>query len=344
MTSNNLIKFLPTVGLELSADGHTHLLNESTQSENFISILSHYGLLAINGLDAAKFLQGQTTCDVNSIDIETSCPGAYCTPKGRMLTSFLLAQQGKQSYLMRMRHPLVETTNNVLSKYIVFSKAEQHSANDDYIAVGLFGDKAKAAIHNVFGQVPSQRYQCINMDGNIAIQIDTEGLMIECWIKTGDLKKFWPSLSDNMSLQGSKHWELLTIRLGIGEVCAETVDMFIPQMLNYHLTEAISFTKGCYTGQEIVARMQYRGKLKRGMYRIKTANKSFLPGTELYLSSNSDQSIGNIVNAINIETIGSEALAVLTHSVINQDNIFIGDDKSPVEILSLPYTVPIEIN
>jgi folate-binding protein YgfZ len=337
-----LADFLLSTGLKLDPQNPDHDRSSGAISNNFIAILSHYGHLAISGIDAAKFLQGQTTCDLSNISLTSSSQGSYCTVKGRMLSSFLIAQSAPESYLLRMRRELVDSTQSALSKYIVFSKAKQHNANNDLIAIGLYGDKASATISGLFGDCPDGRYTSISHQGNVITQIDADGLMFECWLKQTELVTLWPDLSAHSSIHSASQWQLLNIRLGLGEVCTETADVFIPQMLNYQLTGAISFSKGCYTGQEIVARMQYRGKLKRAMYRIKTSEAVLTPGAELYSLTDpnrSEQSIGNIVNSVSTSDTDCEALAVISHIAVEQGHIVAGVNKSPVEILTLPYTL-----
>lgn len=311
--------------------------NGTSAANNFIAPLSHYGFLAIAGADAAKFLQGQTTCDVSKVDAALSCAGAYTTPKGRMISSFQLTQSDAETYLLRMRADIVESTKAVFGKYIVFSKAEQQNASEDYIAIGLCGDQAKAAVSNAFAACPCEVHQVVNHQGNLALQIDEDGKLFECWIKTSELAVFWPRLSQGLELQSSRHWELKLIRLGLAEVSANTVDRFIPQMLNYQITGAVNFTKGCYTGQEVVARMQYKGKLKRPMYRIKVAAQDLTPGTDLY--STGEQSVGNIVNSVNLDNTHSEALAVITSKEVEQGTVVVGTDRATIEVLSLPYAI-----
>ncbi|ARN76438.1 hypothetical protein BST96_15235 [Oceanicoccus sagamiensis] len=300
--------------------------------------LSHYGFLAITGPDTAKFLQGQTTCDVTKVDDQLSCAGAYTTPKGRIVSSFQLARTDAESYLLRMRADIVDSTQAVFAKYIVFSKAEQENVSDTYIALGLYGEQAKAAVSAAFQRCPSQAGESVNQQGNLAIQIDQDGKLYECWVKAADIASFWPLLSEKLIPQSSQHWELQLIQRGLGEVSANTVDSFIPQMLNYQLTGAVSFTKGCYTGQEVVARMEYKGKLKRPMYRIKVAAIELEAGTDLY-STEGEQSIGNIVNSVTIDDQHSEALAVITSKAVDQGTVVVGTDKATIEVLSLPYAI-----
>ena len=335
---------LPTVlaasGIRIDQQNHSVTPKGDTKitlANNFIAPLTHYGFLQIAGPDTAKFLQGQITCDVGNVNDELSCAGAYTTPKGRMVSSFQLAQTDVDSYLLRMRADIIESTKAVFGKYIVFSKAEQQNASEDYIAIGLGGDLATALVNKTFAGCPNKAHQVINHQGNLAIQIDTAGRLYECWIKTAQLETLWPLLSEGLELQGSRQWELQLIQLGLGEVSAKTVDSFIPQMLNYQITGAVSFTKGCYTGQEVIARLQYKGKLKRSMYRIRVATEKLTAGTDLY--STGEQSIGNIVNSVTIDNKHSEALAVIASKEVDKGSVVAGTNRATIEVLELPYAL-----
>ena len=328
----------PPLHPALAALGITINDSSTSAADNFIAPLSHYGFLAIGGPDTAKFLQGQTTCDVAKVDEALSCPGAYTTPKGRMVSSFQLGRTDAESYLLRMHADIVESTQAVFGKYIVFSKAEQQNASDSYIAIGLCGDQAQAAVSKAFGNYPNAINQTVNHQGNLAVQIDEAGRLYECWIKASDIETLWPLLSEGLAPHGSNHWQHQLIQLGLGEITTQTIDSFIPQMLNYQITGAVSFTKGCYTGQEVVARMEYKGKLKRPMYRIKVAAVDLQPGTDLY-STNGEQSIGNIVNSVTMDDQHSEALAVITTKEVDQGTVVVGTDRATIEVLSLPYAI-----
>jgi folate-binding protein YgfZ len=160
----------------------------------------------------------------------------------------------------------------------------------------------------------------------------------------------WPQLNAGQTLISAESWQLMVIRQGLGEVCAATSELFIPQMLNYHLTGAISFTKGCYTGQEVIARMHYKGKLKRQLYRISLQGQPCKPGDDLF-GPDSVQSIGKIVNCVAVCDDNSEALAVITSANVDADNVVFrptpaaaGADAEinrniAVNILALPYTI-----
>lgn len=357
MTSK-LTTFLTSIDAQLNERDHCSFnssdsLATTEPEKNFISPLTHYGFLAIDGPDTSKFLQGQTTCNISEVNGSHGKRGACCSPKGRVISSFLLGSAGEENFILRMRRKLVDITESALSKYIVFSKAKQTNTSDEYIAIGLSGTKSSGTIGRIFGRVPNEKLGTIVKGENIAVQLDEEGNCFECWMKIDTLEELWSQLAAGFTLQGSKTWELLTIRLGLGEVDCETTESFIPQMLNYHTTGAISFTKGCYTGQEVVARMQYKGKLKKHMYHIYLDKDLLRPGDDLY-SEKGQQSIGKIVNIVNIDGRGCEALAVITEKHVTNDDVFIntdnqntgsGTDRSNepeirnAKILTLPYAI-----
>jgi folate-binding protein YgfZ len=278
------------------------------------------------------------TCNLNDVSETTSRPGAYCSAKGRMHSSFQLACSDRDNYFLRMRRPLVASSLAVLAKYIVFSKAEQINACDNFVVFGLFGEKVAAAIKKSFGSSPNSLHHSVCHEGNIALQRDDEGNCFECWIKIDAVATFWPILSDGLTLQGSQSWELLMIRQGLGDVTEATVDSFIPQMLNFHTIGAVSFSKGCYTGQEVVARMQYKGKLKRHMYPIRIDGKNLSAGDSLY-EKEQKQSIGTIVNSVALDTGGAEALAVITIKDVQNNHVIVWPNGAGIEVLSLPYAI-----
>lgn len=334
--------FLTAIGASLDDDGHSHFGNDDTAkslSDNFITLIPYYGLLAINGPETAKFLQGQTTCDLDKVSNTQSGTGAYCSPKGRMASSFHIGRLDEEHYLLRMRRDIVDSTRDTLAKYIVFSKAEQENASEHYQLFGLAGEQARAAIENTFGQVPSGKWATINSDQQVVIQLDDEGLVFECWVPNQLAESCWQSLSERLKPVGSQQWSLLSIQRGEAEVCAATVDRFIPQMLNYQFTGAVSFTKGCYTGQEVVARMEYRGKLKRRMYRARLESSTIQPGDAIYTEGN-EQSSGNVVNVGTLDKNSREILVVLTNKDVTENRLLQPEHNSAaLELLTLPYNI-----
>ena len=339
--NNSLDNFLTTIGASQSDDHHCQFSHQATVSaaDNFISPLSHYGLLAINGPDAAKFLQGQTTCDLKQVNEENNRAGACCTVKGRLYSSFLIAQLASEQYRLRLRRDIAEDTQQRLAKYIVFSKAKQENLSNSHLIIGLKGAQAEANIKLLFGGCPTQTHTHLVVDHIIISCIGHQSF--ECWLTISDAEQHWHTLANGLSQVGSKTWELLTIQQGSAEITALTQDLFIPQMLNYQVTGAVSFTKGCYTGQEIVARMQYKGKLKRRLYRVSfSSDQPVQAGDEITAGEN--KSIGNLVNIVHCDNQHHEALAVLTSDLIDKKSLSLTKNQVNLEVLSLPYAINIE--
>lgn len=306
-----------------------------------VSVLSSgengYGLLEIAGADSAKFLQGQLTCNMQDITLQQSRLGAHCSHKGRMVASFHLLQNAflENSYLFSLPTQTLPTLQKSLGKYIVFSKAKLRDASDDYLQLGISGPQAAQKISAVFGSAPTATQAQHSHENGTVICIDEASPRFLCIIPTAHAKTVFDSLSANATVTNCHYWHWLNIRDGIGEVREQTIEEFIPQMLNLQLLNGISFTKGCYTGQEIVARMQYRGTLKKGMYRISGTGTAPAPNEPIF-QANQEQPAGHMVMAENMVADQWEALAVITHDAIQ--SILNTADKQPVTLLPLPYT------
>ncbi len=203
--------------------------------------LDHFGFLKITGKDAISFMQGYTTCDLDALTESSVQLGAICNLQGRMLTSFLVIKQ-ETDLIMRMDRALVSPTIDFLSKYIVFSKAELHDISDSYHCFG------SADVSPVEQEVTREEN---------AFKIHL-GNREELW-QPGDIED---------AEEPGNRWLDLEIEKGVVWVTEGNTEKFLPQMFAYHLLGGIDFSKGCYLGQEIVARMQYRGELKRRLHKI----------------------------------------------------------------------------
>jgi folate-binding protein YgfZ len=301
-----------------------------------ITPLAQHGLLTILGPDSAKFLQGQLTCNVLEVNEAQSTPGAYCTQKGRMLTSFYLAQHGDNHYWLRMRSDVLENSHRTLSKYAVFSKAKL-AMRDDLVGFGLHGAAAAALVKDIFGVVPNALNGTVNCDDSLLLQRDAGGHWFECWMPEAAAAAFWQRCRAQCGAAGSAYWRSLGISAGLGEVTAATAELFIPQMLNYQLTGAVSFNKGCYTGQEIIARTHYRGQVKRHLLRAISTHPAPVPGSEIM--GGNGQAVGNVVDSVAIDTDQVELLAVVADSEVEQGNIKAAGSDSVLRPLSLPYAI-----
>ena len=334
--------FLVAQGATFSPDGVSAFATRTEEAnKTWLVDLSHQGILAIEGPDAAKFLQGQVTCDVRELENQTSRLGAQCDLKGRMLHSFRALQPAPEQILLRLNVGLIATAQSSLGKYIVFSKAALHDRSNNYRQIGLSGPDAAGLLTRHLGAAPQSRDQWVEHSGNLIIKLDEQ--RYECWVKQEQAAHLWQALAPDCQLGGGNVWRLLDIRAGIGEVQPSTQGLFTPQALNFQLINGVSFRKGCYTGQEIVARLHYRGKLKRHMYHVQfeLENDALLPVPGESVFNHEQKAVGEIVMAAHTADGMAEALAVITDDQLERS--YLGSQSSQKLIpLPLPYAIPVE--
>ncbi len=277
--------------------------------QSLIAPLDHCALLQLTGADSARFLQGQLTCDVNALTNERATLAAHCTPKGRMVTAFELARRSDDSFWLRLRADLAELTDRQFGKYLPLYRKAKLSTLDSHIAFGLAGSAAAALLRGHFGASPTaQQAACAIGDAQL-IQLDGAGERFECWLPQADAIELWrAALAAGLLPAAGDCWRWLQIRAGVSELCAATSDLFIPQMVNYTELGAVSFNKGCYTGQEIVARAHYRGQVKRHLIRASSTGAAPAAGSELI--DVNGRAAGYVVDAVALADNSCEMLVV----------------------------------
>ncbi len=298
----------------------------------FFCTLSHEGVLAVRGADAGKFLQGQLTCNLNYLSDTQASLGARCTQKGRMQSSFRILLQG-DGVLMAMASELLEPQLADLKKYAVFSKSKLTDESAAWVRFGI--DHGDVALTNLGLELPADTDSVARNDGLIAVRVSPD--RAELWVTADQADAIKSRLSALLPEGALNEWLLGQIRAGIGQVMPSTRELFIPQMLNLQAIGGVSFKKGCYTGQEIVARMQYLGKLKRRLYRLKLdASDLPEPGTQLF-SPTHGSSIGEVVLAAHTGQ-DIELLAVLQAEAAESGDVHLGTLEGPaLHLLDLPY-------
>ena len=298
----------------------------------FFCTLSHEGVLAVRGSDASKFLQGQLTCNLNYLSDTQASLGARCTQKGRMQSSFRILPEG-DGVLLAMAGELLEPQLADLKKYAVFSKSKLTDESAAWVRFGLV--EADAALTALGLDLPPDTDSVARHAGLIAIRVSPG--RTELWAPAAQAQSLATQLSSTLAQGSLNDWLLGQIRAGIGQVMPATRELFIPQMLNLQAVGGVSFKKGCYTGQEIVARMQYLGKLKRRLYRLQLdASDLPEPGTALFAPTHGS-SIGEVVLAAHAEQ-GIELLAVLQAEAAEGANLHLGALEGPaLHLLELPY-------
>ena len=265
--------------------------------------LGREALLHLKGPDARSFLQGQVTCDTRKLSAATALPGTYCTLKGRVVCDFLLCELAQEHLVLRMRRDIRAPAAALLAKYIVFSKAKLEPESEDWQVAACWGPDAANTLRDLLGAIPSAKYGASRGEGFAVVQMDEAGQQFECYFEQSLATAFQARLEQRAQPAAESAWEALQIAGGIARIEATTTDEFVPQMLNYDVTGHISFNKGCYTGQEVVARLHYRGTPKRRLYRADLAPgaiapaQKVTPGDPLY-SGDSAQAAGNVVNCV----------------------------------------------
>ena len=310
--------------------------NPDLSTMTYLATLTNKQLLLVKGPDAGKFLQGQVTCDVKELNEPVTRLGAQCNPKGRILLSFRALQMNNETIALRLPASMMESAQKTLGKYIVFSKAKLQDGGNDFALFGLFGDSAAAVASTFFQQLPTTYEGWIEKDGSYLIQLAAN--RFECWVATATVDSFLDVIEKQTQKVSADEWQLLDIAAGIGEVYPESYELFTPQELNYQLVNGINFRKGCYTGQEIVARLHYRGKLKRHMYRFEYKNDQIPPPGTTIINSLSGQNAGTVVMAALNQQGKIELLASLLDEQIDQAKVESATEK--LTQLSLPYAIP----
>lgn len=302
-------------------------------TQSFFVRLTHERVLAVRGTDAKKFLQGQLTCNLDYLDDGSSSLGARCTPKGRMISSFRIVKDG-DGYLLAMSHDLLDAQLADLKKYGVFSKVAI-AEEPEWTRLGLYAPNMPLAEADpaFLGDAGA-----IAMVGH-SLYLTLDGHRGEVWVREAEADALVTGISQRLGEATLNDWLLAQIRAGVGQVFGETRELFIPQMINLQAVGGVSFKKGCYTGQEIVARMQYLGKLKRRLYRLSAdTNVTALPGTPLFSPVHSS-SVGAVVLSATTPN-GAELLAVLQDDAAQDGNVHLFEPEgTALNLLELPYTL-----
>lgn len=303
--------------------------------------LSHHGLISIDGDDATDFLQGQLTNDVRDVSLTHSQLSAYCTHKGRMLANFRLFRRA-DSFYIQLPQTLLESILKRISMFILMSKVSIKDSCNELVKIGLSGPKADEQLSAIISDLPSATDDCTQANGYTVIKCAGEMPRYEIFADLHDMKILWGQLDVNAAPTGATAWETLDILAGIPTITPETSEAFVPQMTNMHVINGVNFQKGCYTGQEVVARMQYLGKLKRRMFKIQIATSKLVSsGDKLFCKdSKSGQGTGQVINAQVDSNGGFVALAVIDITDAESGNLQLHDENGPaITVLTLPYSL-----
>jgi folate-binding protein YgfZ len=339
--------FLEDAGAEFDADRVAHFGNPEQEREVALSglvfaDLEYQGVIAVHGSDAATFLQSQLSNDISTLDAGHSQLSAFCTPKGRML-GLMRIFRVDDGYYLRLPADTLEAVLQRLRMYVLRANVTLEDASDNFLRIGVSGTDADGEIASATGACPDA-INAVAHAGPLTV-IRVPGVEPRFEVYASSLKSarsLWDALNVRGAPVGEAAWRLLEIRAGLPAVFAANSEQFVPQMANLQLVDGVSFRKGCYPGQEIVARMQYLGTLKRRMYLGRIAqDEPVPPGTALFAGADGEQPVGRIVDAQAHPDSGLLALAVLQIQAADAADAFLGSPAGPAfDIRPLPYPFP----
>jgi folate-binding protein YgfZ len=304
---------------------------------SYFARLNQLSAIRVSGSDTEKYLQGQLTCDVNALEPNALLNGGHCDAKGKMFSAFRIISEGSSSKLLIQPQASLNNSLPELKKYGVFSQVEIEQANDLAFAL-VVGDQAQQLIQDTFMSVPDTLNQLVS-DG-----------VLSCAYLPGALDRFLlmgqkdkvGELLDNCQLNevDADVWQLIEITEGFPVVNEQASGEYVPQMLNLQAVNGISFTKGCYLGQETVARMQYLGKNKRALFAL-TGNAQPLilspESIEIKISDNWRRA-GAVLNSYQSDTGELYVQAVLASDICAQSELRIKElPEVNLTVSELPY-------
>ena len=315
--------------------GTEHVDIANIQSQSMLMALDHLGIIRATGADAQTFLQGQLSNDIRELAQGRFQISAYCNPKGRMLAQFFVIPDG-EDFLLVLPHALLAPILQRLKMFVMRSQVSLDDVTGQRICLGLV-----TADQQPLPQLSAltDDYQITHWDGVMAGKVPAPVHRYLLVLPESDASALWTTLRTTCQPAGTAVWHWLDIQAGLPAVWPQTREEFVPQMLNLELIHGVNFKKGCYPGQEIVARMHYLGKPKRRMYRLRmTEQQNPAPGTDIYVAGGDGQSAGKVVLAQSGPQ-GTELLAVVQVDKADAP-LRLGEQHGPALIRAeLPYSI-----
>ena len=290
-----------------------------------ITPLTHLGVIRAQGDEAAKFLHGQLTQDFALLGPQQARLAAYLSPKGRMLASFIGCQRSATEVLLVCSRDLLAATLKRLSMFVLRTKVKLTDASDEFALYGLAGD----ALISIAGSA-CPAWSKADFDDQILVHL---------YPALGQPRGLWIAPQGSPAPQGpaldAALWAWGEVRSGVATLSAPLVETFVPQMLNYESVGGVNFKKGCYPGQEVVARSQFRGQLKRRTY-LAHSPSALAVGAEIFTAEDAEQAVGLVVQSAPAPAGGWDALVCLQTHASSAD---LRAGPAPLALQPLPYAL-----
>ncbi len=302
--------------------------------------LEAWALVSVYGADSTSYLQGQLTLDVAGVDAAHHSLAAHCDAKGKMWSNLRLFHRG-EGYAYLVRRNLRDTQLPELKKYAVFSKVTL-AADDNAVLLGVAGFQARAALANLFGTLPNSETPVVQQGETTLLWLEKPAERFLLVTTLEQAQALQQKLADDAQLNDSTQWLALDIEAGVPVIDAATSAQLIPQATNMQALDAISFKKGCYTGQEMVARAKYRGANKRALYWL-AGQASHVPAAndslELQMGERWRRT-GTVLAAVQLDD-GVCWVQVVLNNDLEPDSVLRieGDEGGHLTIQPLPYSL-----
>jgi folate-binding protein YgfZ len=334
---SNWIEHLASLGARFHQDEAAQIedfgktLSAADLADGVVAPVTDLGLIAVGGDDAASFLHNQLTNDVEHLGTTEARLAGYCTPKGRLQATFLTWRTGADIFLQLPR-AIQPPLQKRLTMFVLRAKAKLRDATEEAstaAVLGLTGTKAGAPYAKTDGAF-----------GTVIRLADALNAPRYLWITSSETATAaLPQLRETLALGGNAAWHLADIHAGVPQVTQPTQEQFVPQMVNFELIGGVNFKKGCYPGQEIVARSQYLGKLKRRMVLATLPNAAARAGDEVFSSEDPDQPSGMIVSAAPNGEGGADALVEIKLAALEHEVRHGSAGGTQLAFLPLPYAL-----
>ncbi|MBK0080784.1 MULTISPECIES: tRNA-modifying protein YgfZ [Kosakonia] len=301
--------------------------------------LDDWALATITGADSEKYLQGQVTADVSTLAANQHLLAAHCDSKGKMWSNMRLFHD-KEGFAWLLRRSVRETQLRELKKYAVFSKVTI-AADDERVLLGVAGFQARAALANLFSTLPESENQVVQEGETTLLWFahPAERFLLVTDAATAEMVT--EKLRGEAQLNNSQQWLALNIEAGLPVIDEANVAQFIPQATNLQALGGISFKKGCYTGQEMVARAKFRGANKRALwYLAGTASRVPEAGEDLERKMGDNwRRTGTVLAAAQLDD-GRVIVQVVMNNDMEPDSVFrVREDANTLSIEPLPYSL-----
>ncbi|WP_028225060.1 CAF17-like 4Fe-4S cluster assembly/insertion protein YgfZ [Paraburkholderia ferrariae] len=310
------------------------------------AILPQFGVIDATGDDAASFLHSQLTNDIQHLDVTGARLAGYCSAKGRLLASFLAWKTGETIRLL-IAKDVQASVQKRLSMFVLRAKAKLVDDSEKLLVVGLAGN-VRGALAAGFDALPDGVHVKVDDPAGTLIRLpDAAGLLRYLWVGPKEaVEARLAALDGKLTRVSPAVWDWLDIRAGEPRITQPVSEQFVPQMVNYDVLGGVNFKKGCYPGQEIVARSQYRGTIKRrtALASVAAEADAAHAGAELFHSDDPGQPCGMVVNAAAAPDGGTDLLAEIKLAALESGSVHLGGAGGPaLRFLPLPYALPAEV-